>query len=175
MGLSSGNVAALDIAPPLEAKADRVPLRDAHKRGVVDPVSALLMPAAAANPLDPANCDRTIPVFDGAARFDIVLTYGETRTVEKSGYKGPVIVCNARYVPIAGHRSTRPSTKFMEENKDMQVWLAPVAGTRMLLPLRIAVRTMIGMSVVEASQWALASEAKVVPAADQAVKAGAAQ
>ena len=48
------------------------------------------------------------------------------RTVEKPGYKGPVLVCNARYVPIAGHRSLRPSTKFMQENKDMQVWLAPV-------------------------------------------------
>jgi hypothetical protein len=176
MGLTAGNVAALDIAPPLEEKADRVPLKDAHKRGVVDPVSALLMPATVAgNPTDPANCNRTIPVFDGAARFDVVLTYGETKTVEKSGYSGPVLVCNARYVPIAGHRSTRPSTKFMEDNKDMQVWLAPIQGTRMLVPLRIAVRTMIGMSIVEASQWALASDAKVVPTAGQTIRAGAAQ
>ena len=173
MGLSAGNVAALEIAPPLEEKADRVPLKEAHKRGVVDPVSALLMPVSVAgNPTDPANCNRTIPIFDGAARFDVVLTYGETKTVEKSGYKGPVIVCNARYVPIAGHRALRPSTKFMEDNKDMEVWLAPIQGTRVLLPLRISVRTMVGMSVVEASQWALASDAKAVPAAGQAIKAG---
>jgi hypothetical protein len=95
--------------------------------------------------------------------------------VEKSGYSGPVLVCNARYVPIAGHRSTRPSTKFMEDNKDMQVWLAPIQGTRMLVPLRIAVRTMIGMSIVEASHWALARDAKVVPTAGQTIRAGAAQ
>ena len=38
-------MAALDIEPPLDEKPDRVPLKDAHKRGVVDPVSALLMPA----------------------------------------------------------------------------------------------------------------------------------
>jgi hypothetical protein len=174
MGLSGGNVSALDISPPLEAKPDRVPLQDAHRRGVVDPVSALLMPTVTeVAPTAPGNCDRTIPVFDGAARFDVVLSYGETRTVEKPGYKGPVLVCNARYVPIAGHRSLRPSTKFMQENRDMQVWLAPVGGTRLLLPLRIAVRTMIGMSIIEASRWALQSEGKAVPAAGQTIKAGA--
>jgi hypothetical protein len=144
------------------------------ERGVVDPVSALLMPAASSgNPTDPANCNRTLPIFDGAARFDVVLTYGETKTVEKPGYKGPVIVCNARYVPIAGHRTERPATKFMEENRDMQVWLAPVEGTRLLVPLRISVRTMVGMSVVEASKWNVGGEAKVIPTAGQAIKAGA--
>jgi hypothetical protein len=135
------------------------------------------MPATSTgNPTDPGNCNRTIPVFDGAARFDVVLTYGETKAVEKPGYKGSVLVCNARYVPIAGHRSLRPSTKFMEENRDMQVWLAPVQGTRLLVPLRIAVRTMVGMSVVEASQWAVSTTtAKIVPTATDALKANAAQ
>jgi len=177
MGLNGGNVAALDIEPPLEEKPDRVPLKEGHKRGVVDPVSALLMPATAAGtPTDPANCNRTLPVFDGAARFDVVLTYGETKTVEKPGYRGPVLVCNARYVPIAGHRSLRPSTKFMEDNRDMQVWLAPVQGTRLLVPLRISVRTMIGMSVIEASQWAVSTaSAKIVPTASGALKANAAE
>jgi hypothetical protein len=176
MGLNGGNVAALAIMPPLEEKADRVPLKDAHKRGVVDPVSALLMPATTAGSLtDSANCNRTIPVFDGAARFDVVLTYAETKAVEKPGYKGPVLVCNARYVPIAGHRALRPSTKFMEENRDMQVWLAPVEGTRLLVPMRIAVRTMIGMSVVEASNWSLSGDARIVPTAGRAIRAGAAR
>lgn len=174
MGLTGGSVAALDIAPPIDERADRVPVKESHKRGVVDPVSALLMPAASSgNPTDPANCNRTLPIFDGAARFDVVLTYGETKNVEKPGYKGPVIVCNARYVPIAGHRTERPATKFMAENRDMQVWLAPVEGTRLLVPLRISVRTMVGMSVVEASKWDVGGEAKVIPAAGQAIKAGA--
>ena len=73
MGLNGGNVSALAIVPPLDEKPDRVPLKDVHKRGVVDPVSALLMPATSAGSLtEPANCNRTIPVFDGAARFDVV-------------------------------------------------------------------------------------------------------
>jgi hypothetical protein len=174
MGLSSGQVAALEIVPPLDAKPDRVPLAETHKRGVIDPVSALLMPARG-DVRDTGNCNRTIPVFDGAARFDIVLTYAETRQVEKPGYRGPVLVCNARYVPIAGHRSLRPATKFMQDNQDMQVWLAPVESARVLVPLRIAVRTMAGMSIVEASRWAL-DDGKAVPgAAERAARASVAQ
>jgi hypothetical protein len=175
MGLSGGSVAALEIAPPLDEKPDRVPLKEAHKRSVVDPVSALLMPGAAKGDLiDPANCNRTLPIFDGAARFDVVLSYGETRQVEKPGYKGPVLVCNARYVPIAGHRALRPTTKFMQDNRDMSVWLAPVEGARLLVPLRIAVRTMVGMSVIEASRWAVNGDARVIPTAGEAAKASAA-
>ena len=169
MGLSAGSVAALEISPPLDEKPDRVPLKDSHKRGVLDPVSALLMPVSGKGaPTDPGNCNRTLPIFDGAARFDVVLSYGETRQIEVPGYSGPVLVCNARYVPIAGHRTLRPSTKFMEDNRDMQVWLAPVEGARLLVPMRIAVRTMVGMSVIEATQWALQEHARATPALGQA-------
>jgi hypothetical protein len=169
MGLTGGSVAALEITPPLDPKPDRVPLNESHKRGILDPVSALLMPAAGqGNLMDARNCNRTLPIFDGAARFNVVLSYEETKQIDKPGYSGPVLVCNARYVPIAGHRALRPSTKFMEENRDMQVWLAPVDGARLLVPLRISVQTMVGMSVVEASQWARPGYAQVVPAPAQA-------
>ena len=159
MGLQGGNVAAVEIAPPLDPKPDRVPVADGHKRGVVDPVSALIMPANGRGDLmDPGNCDRTIPVFDGASRFDVVLRYVETKPVEKAGYKGPVLVCNARWKPISGHRPSREAVKFMESNDDMQVWLAPVEATRVLVPLRIAVRTTVGMSVIEAQRWTFDGE-----------------
>jgi uncharacterized protein DUF3108 len=173
MGMAGGGIAALEVMPPLEEKADRVPLEESHKRGVLDPVSALVMPVIGKDVTDPANCNRTLPIFDGGARFDIVLSYGETKRVEKPGYSGPVLVCNARYVPVAGHRALRPATKFMEENKDMSVWLAPVPGARVLVPLRIAVRTMIGMSVVEASQWNAQPEGQLQPAVGRPVRAGA--
>jgi hypothetical protein len=154
LNLRSGNVVAVDIAPPVDDKEDRVPVRDVHKRGVLDPVSALLMPAfGRGEPVDPAICNRSLPVFDGAARFDVALSYAETRLVEKPGYSGPVIVCNARYVPVAGHRPDRPGTKFMEDNRDLSVWLAPVDGTRVLMPMRISVRTTMGTSVIEATRW----------------------
>lgn len=173
VGLVDGNVAAIEIAPPLEEKPDRVPVADADKRNVVDPASALLMPALAKGGLmEAANCNRTLPVFDGAARFDVVLSYAETRNVQKPGYSGPVLVCNARYVPISGHRTQRPGTKFMEDNRDMQVWLAPVESLRLLVPLRISVKTMMGTSVVEASRWAVEGDGpRQAPAPQKRAKA----
>jgi hypothetical protein len=156
MGVSSGAVTAVQIEPPLEERPDRVPVTEAQKRGILDPLSAVV--AVAANrgpPDDPATCNRTIPVYDGTQRFNVVLSYAETRPVQKPGFTGNVLVCRARYVPIAGHRAERPAVKFMAENQDMNVWLAPVEGTRVLVPIRIQVRTMLGVSVVEAQRWAV--------------------
>lgn len=154
MGVSGGNVVGISIEPPFEPRPDRVPLTDANKRGIIDPLSGLVTVATSQSKLDEAqNCNRTIPVFDGTQRFNILLSYAETRAVEKPGYSGKVLVCNVRYVPIAGHRTERPSVKFMAENRDISVWLAPVAGTRVLVPLRISVRTQVGTSVIEADKW----------------------
>ncbi|MEH3061211.1 MAG: DUF3108 domain-containing protein [Methylobacterium frigidaeris] len=154
MALARGNVVASEVTPPLPPYTDRVPVSEADKRGIIDPVSALVMPALGRGDLaDPQNCNRTIPVYDGASRFDVVLSYGETRSVEKPGYAGPVLICTARYRPIAGHRPGQPGVKFMEDNTDMSVWLAPVEGTRVLIPLRIAVRTTLGTNIIEATRW----------------------
>jgi hypothetical protein len=157
MALSSGNVAGVEITPPISQAEDRVPVLEIHKRGVVDPVSALIMPVAGQGPLlDPSSCNRTIPVFDGAGRFDVSLSFSSTKTVELPGYTGPVLVCQARYTPIAGHRTGRKATQFMAENKDMEAWLAPVEGTRLLVPVKISVRTMIGTTVIDATKVAVA-------------------
>lgn len=113
MALSAGNVAGVEITPPISQAEDRVPVLEMHKRGVVDPVSALIMPVGGQGPLlDPSSCNRTIPVFDGAGRFDVSLSFSTTKTVELPGYTGPVLVCQARYTPIAGHRTgaRRPSS-----------------------------------------------------------------
>ncbi|MFN3481735.1 MAG: DUF3108 domain-containing protein [Rhabdaerophilum calidifontis] len=151
---SGGSVRSVVIEPPFDQKDDRVPVRPAHRNGVLDPVSALVMPSKAVDPLDKANCERRLPVFDGSQRFDIVLSYAGTQQVEsEGGYSGPVLVCAARYVPVAGHRPNRRVTKFMIENRDMQAWLAPVKSGRLLLPYRISVRTMIGTTIIEATRF----------------------
>lgn len=152
MAIGGGAVQAVEIAPPIDAKADRVPLTDEHRRNIVDPLSAFLMPVNGKGGLNGA-CNRTLQIFDGAARYDIKLSHAGTREVAMEGYNGPVAICQARYVPIAGHRALRPSTKFMAENRDISAWLAPVAGTNVMLPVRISVRTMIGTAVIEASSF----------------------
>jgi hypothetical protein len=156
MSLASSAVTGVDISPPFEDKPDRVPLREQDKRGIVDPVGAIVIPVSGADPLvGPAACTRTIPIFDGYTRFDVRLAYVGQRRVTGAGYSGPVAVCTVRYIPIAGHRADRPGTKFMAENKSIEVWLAPVESARVLLPYRVSVKTMIGTAIIEASEFSV--------------------
>ncbi len=150
--MNAGSITQVAIEPPFEPKADRVPVLEHHRRNVVDPVSALLMPVAGAGDLlAEENCNRTIPVFDGVQRFDVTLSAAGSRVVNEpaKGYVGHALVCNARYAPVAGHRPI-PATDYMRANRDMQVWLVPVAGSRALIPWRIQVRTQLGSVVIEA-------------------------
>jgi len=154
MALAGNTVTGVDISPPFQDKPDRVPLGPGDKRGVVDPVGAVVLPAPASGPiLSPAACDRRIPIFDGYTRFDITLSYVGERMVSAKGYKGPVVVCAARYVPISGHQRNRPATKFMADNKDLEVWLAPIASDHVLFSFRVSVRSMIGTVAIEAQRF----------------------
>ncbi|CAH1659322.1 conserved hypothetical protein [Chelatococcus asaccharovorans] len=152
MALAGGSVQAVEIKPPIEPRPDRIPVTEQNKRGVVDPLSALLMPASSGNTSNAAACDRNIPVFDGATRFDVKLSYAREETVRSATYSGPVAVCRARYLPISGHRADRTATKFMENNKDMEAWLMPVGEDRVFIPYRISVRTPLGTTVIEATR-----------------------
>lgn len=170
MALADSTVKAVDIDPPIEERADRVPVDESHKRGVLDPIGAMVMVVDGKVGVDDAAaCNRTIPVFDGAARFNIVLSHAGSRDIDTPGYKGRVAVCKARYKPIAGHRANRPATKFMEANEDIEAWLAPVGQSRVLMPYRISIRTMIGTTVLEASRF----EVDGAPASNAPIRASA--
>ncbi len=154
IAMAAGTVKASEIAPPFDELPGRVPVTEAHKQKIIDPLSALLMPVSESGAVvGPAACARSLPVYDGWARFNINLTYVGLRQVKVRGYEGPVAVCAARYVAVAGHRPDRPATKFMEDNKEMEVWLAPVGESRALAPFRISVATMIGTTVIEAIEF----------------------
>ena len=152
IAMAQGNIGQVAIEPPFEPKDDRVPVLEHHRRNVADPVSALLMPVAGnGDMLSPQNCNRTIPVFDGVQRFDIVMSSAGARPVNEPqrGYVGHALVCNVRYSPIAGHRPI-PATEYMTKNREMSVWLVPVEGSRTLIPWRIQVRTQLGTLLIDA-------------------------
>ena len=154
MAMAAGNVKASEIAPPFEELPGRVPVTDAHRQKIIDPLSALIMVTPEGGPIvGPGACNRTLPIYDGWARFNVNLTYIGQRQVKARGYEGPVAVCAARYVAVAGHRPDRQATKFMENNKEMEVWLAPVGSSRATVPFRISVATMVGTTVIEATEF----------------------
>jgi hypothetical protein len=156
--MRNDNVRSVSVDPPVEPAPDRVPLTDASRRGVVDPVGALLLPGPAnGDPMAPSRCDRTLPIYEGTERFDIHLSYARIEQVKTpTGYSGPVLVCRATYKAVAGHIKDRMQVKFMEDNRDIEAWLAPVAGTRVLMPWKVSVRTLVGTLVIEATQFVVA-------------------
>lgn len=155
MALASGAVRQVQYSPFWEEdrSPEHVPLTDAHRRDILDPLSAFLLPVPPnANPVGPSACRARVPVYDGYTRFDVSLSYVETREVREKGYSGPVTVCAARYTPIAGHKTSAKGTQFMAQNRDMEVWLAPVGHTRVVIPYRVSLMTQVGRIVVEASE-----------------------
>lgn len=154
MALNEGTVRALKVSPPVPERKGRVPLRDGDTRNIVDPVSALLMPVGGrANAGDASACNRTLPVFDGSARFDIPLSFARAQKINGRAFSGTVAVCSGRYRPIAGHVPDRADTRFMENNRDIELWLAPSPDGKLFLPYRIAVRSPVGLVVIEATRF----------------------
>lgn len=150
MALTRGRIRQLAVSPPLKELPDRVPVTNAHKRNVLDPLSAILMPVKGKVMDGKAACNRTLPVFDGWTRYDVQLSYKGTKTITEGDYTGPVVICGARWKPVAGHRENKASVQFMANNRDMETWLAPVADLPLLTPYRIQIGTRSGTLVVQA-------------------------
>jgi Protein of unknown function (DUF3108) len=159
MSLAGNAVRAVEVKPEPWDADQRIPVSEGAKKRVVDPVSALIMSVPQGQEMTgPAACNRIISVFDGITRFDIALTYSGEQTANTRGYAGPVAVCSARYTPIAGHRPDSKSTRYMAENRDINVWLAPLPESRVVVPIHIDMRTGAGDLVIDASDFQIGSK-----------------
>jgi hypothetical protein len=153
--LSAGNVTDYSAEPPLPPHPDRIPVSDADRRGVVDPMSSTLNRVAGnGDPVSPEACARKVAVFDGRVRYDLRSEFKRIETVKaEKGYQGPAVVCAVYFVPISGFVPDRPVIKYLIELHDAEVWLAPIAGTRVLVPFRFAIPTPIGKGVLQATEF----------------------
>jgi len=108
--------------PPTMPGPDRMPLTEAHRKGVFDPMTATLLRVPGnGDTFVPEACQRTVPVFDGRMRYDLQLAFKHLDKV----------------------RSER----------GMEVSLAPIAGTRLMVPYRASIPTPLGMGVLQATQF----------------------
>ena len=145
------------MIPPTEESKDRIPVTESDRQVVVDPMSAAIITVPdGADMLAKENCKRTIPIFDGRQRYDLVFSFERIDTAKDiKGYSGKLLVCRVDYRPIAGYKPDRLNVKYMQDNKNIFVWLAPVAGTRVLFPARVSIVTLIGIVVVQAETFAV--------------------
>jgi len=163
MTFKDGNVSELEASDPPPGE-DRVVLSMEHRRQVLDPLSALLIPAGDGG-VSEAACRRVLPVFDGRRRYDLSLSFKRLEQVKASkGYAGPVAVCSVAFQPIAGHRRSSPLLTFLTDGRDVEMALAPIASTRLLAPFRITATYMLGNVVMQATRF----EATPTPAPTRA-------
>jgi hypothetical protein len=159
LSVAGGNVKDYSAEPPLLQTPDRVPVTEAHRHGIADPMTATLMPVAGqGTPLKPEACNRTLAIFDGRGRFDIAMAYKRMdRVRSEQGYDGPVVVCSVRYRPISGHRPSRAAIQYLMASRDIEVALAPIGDTRVLIPYRVTVPTVLGAAVLQATHFVTSS------------------
>jgi hypothetical protein len=141
------------VATPLSSQG-RVPVTEANRQGIVDPLTAMLFLSVATGALSQDACRRTLPIFDGHQRYDLKLMFKRMDNVTADkGYAGPVVVCSLRYEPIVGHIASNALLKYLSEGREMEIVLAPVAGTRLLVPFRLSVVSMLANLVIEANRF----------------------
>jgi hypothetical protein len=154
ISLTAGDVRAAEIDPPFEGEGPLVPLTGDHKRNVVDPLSALIMPLAPGDSgLGPAACNRTLRLFTGISRSDVEFAYVKTEQLKSSAYSGPVAACSVRYVPIAGYNPDSTMTKFMVANRGIEARLAPLQGVPLVILVSATVPLPLGTVMVDLEQY----------------------
>lgn len=150
IAFAGDKVQSVSVEPPPKPRRDRVPLAEEHFRQVLDPLSAVML-LSSGEPA-PDLCNRTLPVFDGEARYDLELSFKRKDRVR--GLSSPAYVCAIRYRPIAGHRPERSSVKFLQSNDGMEIWMASVGG-KVVAPVRVQVPTPFGSLVLSATRLSL--------------------
>jgi hypothetical protein len=114
MLMSGGTVKELIAEPPTMPSPNRVPLTEAHRRNVTDPMTAAILRAPGnGGTFSPEVCKRTLSIFDGRMRYDLQLAFKRLETVRSErGYQGNVVVCAVYFSPVAGHVAERPVIKY---------------------------------------------------------------
>ncbi|MCT8971452.1 DUF3108 domain-containing protein [Microbaculum marinisediminis] len=155
MTMNQDGVRRLKLTPPVPKEwykhPNRVQVTDAHTKNTIDPMSALIV-AGGNTPsgIDKRACERTVPIYNGRERFDVTLEFRKIESISSSDVPGgQVLVCGAHYRAIAGHRTDKKEVE-MAEKIDIELKLAPVAGSDLLVPYRISIPTPIGLAVIQA-------------------------
>ncbi len=140
---ASGNATGFQIEPPLVNNIGRIAIERKHLERVTDPLGSYILKGDA---LEPALCDRRLKVFTGVERYDIAMKFvqTETATSNRTGYQGPVVLCQLRYIPVAGHFTTSEMTTYLANSNRILIWYAPLKDSGYFIPYRILLGTSAG-------------------------------
>lgn len=122
--------------------ADWVPVSPDQLAAVSDPLSAMLLPAASTSEI----CNRTIRMFDGEIRADLVLEPAGSR----ESFRNAAVTCRARFVPVGGYRKGHSSIAYLRDRARILIGFQPVPEQNLYSPVEATVTTKIGTVRIKA-------------------------
>ncbi len=155
LGFANGALAMVAVLPPPDpAGSGRTRPPPQQSRGIIDPLTALAVPAGPASLAPLSACGRTQRVFDGMRRYDITMFPSRVEPIEIAGKQLSSLVCRAEMRTSLGpvtDRQRRPERwpELRPRGQHAVAWLAPVAGGQLLVPLRLETVLRFGTLTIE--------------------------
>ncbi|MCQ0987290.1 DUF3108 domain-containing protein [Jiella marina] len=143
-----GRVASSDVSPKRtnRDKPSYVPVQKSQLASVVDPLSGLMIRTRDAGSV----CRRTLPVYDGWSRLDLLLAPAGSREISLRGFEGTAVNCNVRIRPVSGYDKKSKGLKFLQ-NQTISLWFAPIAQPDVFVPVYAQIPTTIGPLILKAT------------------------
>lgn len=143
-----GQVEVQSTPPTVES---RIAQERGLGHGTLDPLSAAV--AIVDTVLRTGRCESTVPVFDGARRYDLSFSSVGQDVIERtffSTYEGPAMRCSATARLLAGFQPNAISSGFYPSRTDL--WLAQAVSGAPPIPVRVVAQSRMGLLRVELVQ-----------------------
>nr|WP_280923383.1 DUF3108 domain-containing protein [Rhizobium halophytocola] len=146
--LAGGNVTESHITPaPKRRPKTWVPVTPADLQAVLDPLTSLMVPSSG------DVCSRTLPVFDGESRLDLVMSPKGKRVYDQGKVSTEAVVCGVRYVPKAGFKQGRDDIEALKRSTGMEIWFAKAGDLPLYAPVRAVIPTRYGAVDISAIRF----------------------
>lgn len=156
LGFDSSGVSSVALEPNKPPRKDAVPIAADHLKNVFDPMSAIM---AMSHAVGPNPCKQRIPIFDGKARFDLVMSPKGTEKISDkspSGQPRELIVCRVKYQPISGHKPKDFVDPWVDYN-NLEIAFRPIPSADIFVPYRITIPTTLGPCMMAAENVTITS------------------
>lgn len=144
VSFNGGRVTRNSIDPEPVRPDGWVPVSTRQLLSVLDPISGLIFPEGK------KVCPRSLPIFDGETRMDLVLGKKGTEPFNVDGYKGTALVCSVRFVPKGGYKQGRKDIEYLRKSDKMEIWFASAGKLKLMAPVFVRIPTQIGMLTISA-------------------------
>jgi Protein of unknown function (DUF3108) len=133
----------------LAAKGEKTP---AHLRGVLDPLTALLLTSLKPSSPSKNPCNNVLRIYTGHDRFDLSLRPKASSEMERE----PVVVtCQVQYSATAGDQQAGGNGAGGPQNLDWEMGFMKLAKPHFWLPEHLSLPTPKGMVTIDRTETAI--------------------